>query len=301
MIPEWLPPALAYLSVVVFATGVAARAAKYARAPMHVRWELYPVPHEQGKEYGGSYFEEVDWWTHPRKISLWAEIKAMLEEILLIRSVWYHNRSHWYASFPFHFGIYLLLGLVVLLALGAALEPAAGQDSALWAGWSGLTVLIGVAGLALANLGALALLWRRLAGSDLRAGSTFSDYFNLLFILAVFASAGFAWATVDPTFALLRGYLRGLLTFSPVAGAPPAVVAEVTITALFAIYLPFTHMTHFVAKYFTYHHVRWDDAPALGDVKAAERMMSNLQRPVDWAAPHIQTGSSWAEVATEVR
>ena len=32
------------------------------------------------------------------------------------------------------------------------------------------------------------------------------------------------------------------------------------LSALLAAYIPFTHMSHFVGKYFTYHAVRWDDA-----------------------------------------
>ena len=43
--------------------------------PMHVRWELYPVAHEKGRaSYGGSYFEEVDWWTKPREVDKLGEV-----------------------------------------------------------------------------------------------------------------------------------------------------------------------------------------------------------------------------------
>ena len=41
---------------------------------MHVRWELYPVPHEAQKaHYGGSYLEESEWWKKPREVSLLGE------------------------------------------------------------------------------------------------------------------------------------------------------------------------------------------------------------------------------------
>jgi len=292
--------ALTYLAVLVFFAGVILRAAKYARAPMHLRWELYPVPHEKGRAYGGSYFEEVDWWTHPRETSLAAEIVAMLEEMLLIRSLWRHNRPQWYASFPFHIGLYLLVGFIVLLAMGAGLEQPLGAASPLWAALQALTVIVGVVGLFSATIGAILLLWRRSFVPVLRAASSFADYFNLAFLLAVFLSAGFAWITADPTFGLLRGYLRGFLTLSPAPGSYPAITAEVALASLFMIYLPFTHMTHFVAKYFTYHQVRWDDAPNLGDANMQTRIMANLSRPVGWSAPHIQPEKSWAEAATEV-
>jgi nitrate reductase gamma subunit len=294
--------ALTYLAVLVFAIGVILRALKYARAPMHLRWELYPVPHEKGKgDYGGSYFEEIGWWSKPRETSLLDEIGAMLEEMLLIRSLWHRNRGQWYASFPFHGGIYLLFGFTLLLALGAVAETA-GLAGAAWFGLlEGLTLIVGAVGLVAGIFGALSLLWRRLTDEKLKASSNLSDYVNLLVILAVFLTAAFAWLAVDPSFSQLRGFMRGALTLSPPARVAPAIATEIVVAALFLIYLPFTHMTHFVAKYFTYHQVRWDDAPNLNDPRMIARIEANLARPVGWSAPHIQSGKSWAEVATEVK
>ena len=53
---------LTYASGVVFVVAFAVKLIKYATMPMHVRWELYPVPHE-GKAYGGSFYEDMDHWT----------------------------------------------------------------------------------------------------------------------------------------------------------------------------------------------------------------------------------------------
>ena len=36
---------------------------------------------------------------------------------------------------------------------------------------------------------------------------------------------------------------------------------EICLAALLLAYIPLTHMSHFVAKWFTYHHVRWSDEP----------------------------------------
>ncbi len=294
--------ALTYLAVLVFAGGVVLRALKYAQAPMHLRWELYPVPHEKGRSaYGGSYFEEVDWWTRARETDFVGEVRAMLEEMLLIRSLWHHNRPQWYASFPFHFGIYLLFGLIVLLVVGVVGEGPLGTGSPLWSALQGLTVAVGAAGIVLATFGALSLLWRRFTDPNLSRMSAFSDYLNLIVILAAFLSAAFAWLTADNSFALLREYFRSFLTFSPPAAVHPAVATEVILASVFMIYLPFTHMTHFVAKYFTYHTVRWDDAPNLNDPKTLARIQANLSRPVGWSAPHIRPDKSWAETATEVK
>ncbi len=48
----------AYVAVALFLVGMARRVARHARAQLALRWELYPVPHDVGKEHGGSYFEE---------------------------------------------------------------------------------------------------------------------------------------------------------------------------------------------------------------------------------------------------
>jgi nitrate reductase gamma subunit len=52
---------ICYLAAVVFVVACLVRIAIYARAPIHLRWELYPVPHEDPARvaYGGSRFEEV--------------------------------------------------------------------------------------------------------------------------------------------------------------------------------------------------------------------------------------------------
>ncbi len=294
--------ALTYLSLLVFAVGVVMRSIKYARAPMHLRWELYPVPHEKGKgDYGGSYFEELNWWSKQRETTLVGEIGAMLEEMLLIRSLWHRNRSQWYASFPFHGGIYLLFGFTLLLGLGAVAELA-GAGKAAWFGWlESFTTLVGAIGLVSGTFGTLSLLWRRFSDQKLKASSSLSDYVNLIVILAVFLTAAFAWLSVDPSFSQLRGFLRSALTLSPAPQVAPAIVTEIVVAAIFLIYLPFTHMTHFVAKYFTYHQVRWDDTPNLNDPQMLARIQANLSRPVGWSAPHIQSGKTWAEAATEVK
>ena len=120
-----------YLSLVVFLAAIVGRAAKIIRLPIHVRWELYPVAHERGRaSYGGSYLEESNWWTKPRQRSLLGELQVMVPEILLLAGVWEHNRKHWYRSFPFHFGLYLLAGLIALLLLGGIATAAGANVSA---------------------------------------------------------------------------------------------------------------------------------------------------------------------------
>lgn len=117
-----------YASAAVFVIAVVSRFVKFATLPIHLRWELYPVAHEKGRaHYGGSYLEELDWWTKTRESSLMGELKVMVPEILLLAGVHEHNKKQWYRSFPFHFGLYLLVGLIALLVFGA-IASAVGVD-----------------------------------------------------------------------------------------------------------------------------------------------------------------------------
>jgi hypothetical protein len=72
--------------------------------------------------------------------------------------------------------------------------------------------------------------------------------------------------------------------------------------SLLVVYIPLTHMSHFVGKYFAYHSIRWNDAPNLAGGKEEETINELLKQPVSWAAPHIDSHGkkSWAEVATQI-
>lgn len=87
---------LVWAGVLLFFIGALSKIIKFARMPMHVRWELYPVPKEKDKAaYGGSFLEEVDWWTKETHESKLTELKAMSEEILLLKGVHEANRPMW--------------------------------------------------------------------------------------------------------------------------------------------------------------------------------------------------------------
>ena len=114
---------VSYVLLAIFAVAFLVRSIWLAKLPVHLRWEHSPVPHEKGKaHYGGSYLEEYEWWTKPREKSLVSEFSYMFQEIAFLKAVWEHNRPLWWFSLPFHSGLYLLIGAVGLLALGAILE-----------------------------------------------------------------------------------------------------------------------------------------------------------------------------------
>lgn len=308
MTPTVLLHLLTYACFIIFIVAVIARIYKINSMPLHIRWELYPVPHE-GKRarYGGSYFEEVDWWDKPREVSLIGELKAMIPEMLFIKTLWEHNRPLWYRSFPFHFGLYCLIGWAGLLVVGSVAEIAgvsvgAGTGSFIGASIHYLTILAGAGGLILAAIGAAALLHRRLTDEDLEDYTAASHIFNLGFFLAALLVGLYAFVLRDQDFSLARGYVQALLTFKvadPVGSR--AVAAEFALFSLLMAYVPLTHMSHFIAKYFFYHKIRWDDEPNLPGSKMEKQITEVLGYPVSWAAPHVNADGkkTWADIATE--
>jgi nitrate reductase gamma subunit len=291
---------VAYLSILVFLVAVIHRAVKYARTPVHMRWELYPVAHERGRaQYGGSVFEEPDWWKQGRHPDHINELKEMGQEILLLKGVYHHNRGLWTWSFPFHFGLYLLIGYLLLLVAGAVLS-AAGASAGLVGVVAILIAILGYAGCGLTLLGAVGLWLRRLTSSELRKFNSPQDYFNLLFFVVALGVALYAHLTADRDFTLIRAFFASLVTLAPAAALPGSLALAVILGALLVAYIPLTRMVHFVAKYFLYHEVRWSDEPNLRGGKIEAMLKQALNFGVSWDAPHVKGNRrTWAEVATE--
>lgn len=296
---------LLYFAVLFFVIAIVAKTVKIARMPIHLRWDLYPVPHEKGKgAYGGSYFEEIDWWTKPKNFSYSSELKEMGKEILFIQSLFRHNRSLWLFSFPFHFGMYCLIVHGVLLLIGAILM-AAGVE-VLWSSQNivvaaifYLTLALGKAGWLLSAIGALGVLLSRIFNGRLRGSSVLSDYANLIILLAIFTVGTVSSFTVDTTYSIQRAFIADFITIKSVSALPGLLAVQLWILILLLIYFPFTHMTHFVGKYFTYHKIRWEDEPNVAGGKIEKAVSAALGYRINWSASHIKSGATWAEAATE--
>jgi hypothetical protein len=91
----------------------------------------------------------------------------------------------------------------------------------------------------------------------------------------------------------------GLLGWDTSLEVPGLLATGVLLSALLVAYVPFTHMSHFVGKYFTYHAVRWDDAVARRGGAIEKTMAAYLTYRPTWAAPHVTANGSrtWAEIA----
>jgi len=289
---------LTYACLLVFIAGITWRTYKYASLPVHLRWELYPVAHEVGKPYGGSYLEEEDWWHRPRKINLLGESSVFLREIIFFREYFHSNRRFWSFVYPFHLGLFLLVVWVVTLLTGSILTlnglsvSATSPDFWLQLIYF-LTLVSGVAAFILGIFGTIGLLVKRSLDEDLRNYTAPIDYFNLTGILLIFLTGLIFWIIEDPSFGAARGFIQSLITFKP-AAIGPLMIMNIVLSCLFLAYMPFTRMAHYVAKYFTYHRVRWDDEPNKPGGGLEKKLQALLDQPAEWSAPHIQAGQSWS-------
>lgn len=298
---------LVYLCVALCVLGAARKAYKYFNMPLHLRWELYPVAHEAGKaSYGGSYFEEGDWWTKPIKPSLMGELSGMMSEMIFVKGLYEENRKLWNKSFPFHFGLYMLIGFTGLIVFGALLEVAGvrmvGSDRSVIAALiQGLTYLMGIPGMLMVLYGSAALFLNRMSDPDLEDYTYLSHYLNLAFIFAATLTAFFAWLFSDLNFEMLRGFVGGLLPFKEMPPTGFLVSAEVVLAALLMAYIPFTNMSHPIAKYYMWHKVRWDDEPNFPGGEIERKIQGYLGMEVTWAGKHLKGEGkrTWAAIATE--
>lgn len=305
-----VPYLLTYLAGISFVVVVIARIVMWSRLPLHVRWELYPVPHEPAHKvrHGGSYLEEVDWWKKSRKNSRWGTFKAVVPEVLFLSSVRHHNRQLWLRTFPFHLGMYLSVFAAMLALLAGTLRAVVprlvtsrAQDALRMA-----VLIPGATGLGLGCLGALLLLHGRISNPELKRATVPADIFNLVFFALAFGCGFLTFTLIDRNaegaFAFASGLCSGRMTGLPGTGfASILCTTTVVLLSLLVGYVPFTHMSHFVGKFFAYHRIRWNDEPNLAGGPQEALINRALAYKVHWNAEHIRAEGTktWAEVALE--
>ena len=293
-----------YFSIILFIVMVVAKIFKYANTPVHVRWELYPIAHEPDRnKYGGSHYEEEGFWKHKAKKDHLAELWAMFEEIIFLKGVYLHNRKLWYFSFPFHLGLYLitttflLILLTVVLNLFSIISLSNLNTNADYF-FHYITVLFGYAGLVLTFLGCIGLIIQRATDKKFKFYNTPMDYINLFFILILVISVVVTLIFSNSSLFLSKEFVKNLITFNWVDIKDVLFILNIVLISVFLLYFPITRMMHLFAKYFTYHDVRWEDEQNIKGSKLEKRVKEALNFGVSWSAPHIQTGKTWAEVAT---
>jgi nitrate reductase gamma subunit len=260
---------------------------RISRTPAHLRWELYPMPKgtREQQKYGGSYFEETEWWKKCPPESRVSEALYILREVFGFATLRTRNRPLWLWSWLMHMGLYLFVAGLTMALFSAITGHR--LTRVIW--WTAaIASCVGI-------VGVVGIIARR-ASTPLRGLSTRSAWLNLILIGALFFSALMTLFT--GTGEALIAFAHALLRMGPAPelGFWPSV--HLAIGGVFLAYFPVTHLTHAYMKFFLYHQVRWDDAAVVHDPSIANAMAANVARPISWAAPHIANGatSTWAEV-----
>ena len=282
---EYFMVGFGWLAAIAFLGVAGYRVARLARMPLNLRWEVYPVPHEpkQKRSYGGSYMEEIDWATTKRKTSSLAAYLEIAAEVLTLKRVREHNRyGLWPLSLAMHWGLYLYFIWLFLLVPGRSVAAT---------GFFSLVVVIGLAAQVLGTAGALGLMLKRATNRDLRLYTTPLDYFNLLFLAAMFLAGLVSWLG-DTSFAAHQAYIRSVLFFRPIR-VPVGVSVSFLLYELFMIYMPFTKLIHYFAKYFTFDRALWDDDFKAQGSAVDRQVTAQLGYKPGWAAPHMVRDQTW--------
>jgi hypothetical protein len=156
--------------------------------------------------------------------------------------------------------------------------------------------LLAPAGYLLGGVGAIGLILKRALDRDLRPFNTVSRYANLLFLAAVFVSGAYAWLGLGDSIPALGRFVVGLITFDSGVNVASPLAVHIVISLLFVSYLPLTDMIHFVAKFFMFHQVRWDDEPQ--DRRMEKELSVLLAQTVTWSASHVGADGhkDWTDV-----
>jgi nitrate reductase gamma subunit len=284
-------------ALAVFLLGNLSRVVKVMRMPAHLRWDLYPIPkgpHDR-QRYGGSYFEETEWWTKPVGAGLGGEVVFMLKEVFFLRGVFKNFRGLWIWSLLLHWGLYLYIAstavTVAVSVIGAHLVFE--RSLFLNAAFAGC-----VAACTLGVIGSIGLLSLRSFSSRLKGFTSRATIFNLCLLAAIFGTG--LVALLYPSHGLLTALVDAVNWRHATGVYSAATYCHFALVAFFLVYFPFTHMTHMYMKYFTWHDVRWDDMPARFNEGGRKAITNNLARRVSWQAPHIHGApeQTWNNVAS---
>jgi nitrate reductase gamma subunit len=277
---------LAWLSVVVFVFMAVYRFLKFNSMPLHLRWEIYPLPLEPKHHYGGSFMEDLDYVGKKRHHIRINGILDMASEVFWLKKVKEYNRyGMWPFSFAMHWGIYLLVLWIVLMLIERLFN---------WGAIEPVTNALVIIALFIGAFGSLGLLLKRISNEELAGYTAPVDYFNLLFMLAIFCAGIIAFFTGPLFFMDARSYIAGVLSFESVT-VPFWLGLHFLLFELFVIYMPFSKLFHYIAKYFTFDKIFWDDILNIKGSAVDKRITSQLGYKLTWLGPHIAPDKTWVE------
>jgi len=285
-------------ALAIFVLGNVWRVVRLARMPAHLRWELYPIPKgpSNRQSYGGSYFEEPNWWRRSTEAGHHGSIVFMLKEVFFLRGVFENFRTLWVWSLLLHWGLYLYLTSTVIASAALMI----GAQDALERSLPFIYLMPVAYGTAciLGAIGSVGLIATRIFHPRLKGFTTRTTIFNLCLLGSIFGTGLVVLFLSDQSFA---NVLRDIVDRRFASNVHWSVAhLHFGLVGFFLAYFPFTPMTHMYMKYFTWHSVRWDDRPARFDQHQQNAVAQNLARRVSWQALHIKSSEpqSWADVAS---
>ncbi len=286
----------AYIFIIVMYT---IKIVKYLRLPVHLRWDLYPVIHEEKYRYGGSYFEGLNWWTGARQKSFWRALRYLMRDYLYLESYLKKNFSYWLVLYTSHISFVLLIIFQILIIVGALLSLNDIEVSRTSPNISGyflyrFTQFTGPACFIAGIAGNSGLLITRFANSDLRLYTSSFIYFGYVFHIVLSLSGLIFWLYDGYSFLQYREFWKGLFILNPVS-ANTVLTCFIILINLHLIYLPFTRAIHYITRLFAFFLIRWDDEPNVRGSMLEKKLIKLFDQKVSWSAPHIQTGKKWNE------
>jgi len=285
-----------YASAAVCVCGAAYKVIRLLMMPRPFRWDLYPLPH---RGPAGSKYQKVDFGKQKAESFPLHELKEMAEEILFIKRLFTNNLRMWLGSYAMHCGLYIGVLWIALLIIGAIIQISGiALNPAVIRSVNFATVAAGAAALVFGLAGSLYLFANRLIDPDLRTMSDAASFVNLSLMIAMFAAGLAAWLGADRSFSGLQNLTAGLITLKPPAPHHPLITIELFFFGLFLIYLPFSRMLHFAAKYFFYHNIMWDDEAMRPGSRLEQERLKELSYRPQWSASHITAGGSWFDQVT---
>lgn len=295
---------LAYIALAGFIVMAIMKISEYVKAsPLHVRWEIYPIPHEGAKKasYGGSYMEETNWWTKERHVDHLGDLKAMVAEVLFLMATYEHNPKLWIRTYPFHLGLYALMGGTIILIFAVFCQLCGLPLD------NGFMIFMGNVINAVSLFGALALIGggcalihRRATDKGLKNYTTKEHYLNLGSFVLFGLLTVCAWTFNPSYFDVARQFIYNLCTLSTKPLGSTWFVLNMLMGFIILILIPATNMRHLLIKYFMYHDIRWSDTSSVWSTKNQQILNDELQYKTTWAADHINAadGKTWVDVAT---
>ncbi|MCX5808149.1 MAG: respiratory nitrate reductase subunit gamma [Proteobacteria bacterium] len=294
---------LTYFSYIFIIAMYTIKAAKYLKLPVHLRWELYPVMHEENYQYGGSYFEQVDWWTRIRQKRYLRGFLFLLKEYFVLGEYFQKHKAYWYFLYPWHIGFILIITFHILCFFGAVAMVFGITISSSSQSITGIVfyyaiLFTGVVSFVTGAFGSVGLLIKRIYDENLKQYATPLHYFTYIFTFLIFISGFYAWYFIDPTLSEYREFWKGLITFKFIdVGCGAA--THIILFNLFLVYLPYTRSMHYITRFFGFCLIRWDDEPNMRGGKLERKLQALLNQKVSWSAAHIKSGKTWGEQVEE--